>query len=71
MARIDFTRGFHFRSGDTPSLFWSRQGCCAIQGMVFRVLSLPHYFASLTGSAFELEAFKRVHVKAAGSMKLA
>ena len=26
-------------------------------------LSLPHYF--------ELEAFKRVHVKAAGSMKLA
>ena len=61
--------GFHFRGGDTPS-FWSRRGCCVIQGMVFRVLSLPHYFASLTGSVFELEAFKRVCVKAASSMKL-
>ena len=71
MARIDFTRGFHFRGGDTLSLFWSRQGCCAIQGMVFRVLSLPHYLASLTGCVFELQAFKRVRVKAAGSMKLA
>ena len=42
----------------------------AIQRMVFRVLSLPHYLASLRGSVFELEAFKRVRVKAAGSMKL-
>ena len=49
----------------------SRQGCYAVQGMVFRVLSLPHYLVSLTGSVFELEAFKRVRVKAAGSMKLA
>ena len=56
--------------GGSISLIWSRQGCCAVQGMVFRVLSLPHYFASLTASVFELEAFKRVCVKAAGSMKL-
>ena len=42
----------------------------AIQRMVFRVLSLPHYLASLRGSVFELEAFKRVRVKATGSMKL-
>ena len=62
--------GFHFRGGDTPSLFWSREGCCAAQGMVFRVLSLPHYLASLTGCVLELEAFKRVRVKTAGSMKL-
>ena len=69
MARIDFTRGFHFQGGDTPS-FWSRQGCCTVQGMVFRVLSLPRYLVSLTGSVFELEAFKRIRVKAASSIKL-
>ena len=68
MARIDFTRGFHFWGGDTPS--FGLDGDVALQGMVFRVLSLPHYFASLTGSVLELEAFKRVRVKAAGSMKL-
>ena len=68
MARIDFTRGFHFRGGDTPS--FGLDGDVGLQGMVFRVLSLPHYLASLTGCVFELEAFKRVHVKAAGSMKL-
>ena len=65
MARIDFTRGVPI-----ISLICSRQGCCAVQGMVFRVLSLPHYFASLTECVFELEAFKRVRLKAAGSMKL-
>ena len=65
MARIDFTRGVPI-----ISLIWSRQGCCAVQGMAFRVFSLPHYLAPLTGSVFELEAFKRVRVKAAGSMKL-
>ena len=69
MARIDFTRGVPF-PGWRHSLIWSRQGCCAVQGMVFRVLSLPHYFASLTECVFELEAFKRVRLKAAGSMKL-
>ena len=70
MARIEFTRGFHFRGGDTPSFGLDMQGCYAVKGMVFRVLSLPHYLASLTGCVFELEAFKRVRVKAAGSMKL-
>ena len=29
MARIDFTGGFYFWGGDTPS-FWSGQGCCAV-----------------------------------------
>ena len=69
MTRIDFTTGVPFQ-GWRHSRIWSRQGCYAVQGMVFSILSLPHYLASLTGSVFELEAFKRVRVKAAGSMKL-
>ena len=34
MARIDFTRGFHFQGGDTPS-FGVREGCCAESSPLF------------------------------------
>ena len=70
MARIDFTRMFHFRGGDTPSFGLDRDVALyrVWFGMVWRMVW--YGMASLTGCVFELEAFKRVCVKAAGSMKL-
>ena len=71
MARIDFTyRGFHFRGGDTPSFGLDRDVALyrVWFGMVWHMVW--YGMASLTGCVFELEAFKRVCVKAAGSMKL-
>ena len=66
MARIDFTRGFHFRGGDTPSFGLDRD--VALYRVWFGMVW--YGMASLTGCVFELEAFKRVCAKAAGSMKL-